>query len=135
MIKYYNIMLVLWLVLTGASLKLWISSITGGIGGETILESELTPEGDPNGSTLPPPNGSPKPSKPSLQSFINALWNPKKWVPSWHRISPRTFPKLYVDSRIARASDATIQHKMVETFPFLLDSVLSPNGSKIYENI
>ena len=67
MIKYYNIMLVLWLVLT--SLKLWISSITGGIGGETILESELTPDGDPKGSTLPPPNGSPNPSKPSFYSF------------------------------------------------------------------
>ena len=48
------------------SLKLWISSITGGIGGETILESELTPDGDPKGSTLPPPNGSPNPSKPSF---------------------------------------------------------------------
>ena len=74
MIKYYNIMLVLWLVLT--SLKLWISSITGGIGGETILESELTPDGDPKGSTLPPPNGSPNPSKPSFYSFkkIPADW-------------------------------------------------------------
>ena len=66
MIKYYNIMLVLWVVLT--SLKLWISSITGGIGGETILESELTADGEPNGSTPPPPNGSPKPSNPSFKS-------------------------------------------------------------------